>query len=118
MLDNLLDAGGRRLFMAGLALALLLPAPAAADATATLTVSARVVADCNVRLPDLVPPQARSRLPDHVEDLIVHRCRRPVHPHIEAEWLPGPARGRGHRAASIVRQHDHGRARVLITISY
>lgn len=119
MVDNLPDPGGRRLAMAALALALLVPAPAAAaETTATLTVRARVVDDCHIRLPDLVPPHARGRLPDHVEDLIVHRCRRPVHPRIEAEWLPGPARDRHHRATSIIRQHDHGRARVLITISY
>lgn len=118
MVTSQLYASGRRLTMAGLIAALLLPTAAAADATATLTVRVRVVDDCQIRLPDLVPPHVRDRLPDHVKDLVVHRCRRPVHPHIKAERIPGPGLGRHHRASSVVRHRDHGRGRVLITISY
>lgn len=108
----------RLLVLAGLLATLLVPtAAAAAEATATMTVRARVVDDCRIRLPDPVPPHARTRLPDHVNDLVEHRCRRPVHPRITAGPLPRRVIER-HRPSGVATQRHPGRGHVLITLTY
>jgi hypothetical protein len=109
-------SGGRRPAFACLLAALLAAAPAPAPAAATLTVRARVVDGCRTRLPDLVPPHLRRYLPSHVRDLVVHDCRRPVHPHIAARWSAWPP-ARQERT-SVHRHCQHGHGGILVTISY
>lgn len=108
----------RLLVLAGVLATLLVPtAAAAAGATATMTVRARVVEDCRIRLPDPAPPHAGARLPDHVGELVEHRCRRPVHPRITAGPLP-PRLIERHRPSDVAWQRHHGRGHVLITLTY
>jgi hypothetical protein len=110
-----LRTAGCGLAAAGLIAALLAPAPAhAGGTTATLTVRAEVVEGCQTRLPDLVAPQARRHLPEHVRDLVVHDCRRPVEPQIDARWSAWPPSR--HQQVSIGR--PAGRGGILVTISY
>jgi hypothetical protein len=110
-----LRSAGCGLAAAGLIAASLVPAPAhAASTTATLTVRAQVIEGCETRLPDLLPPQARRHLPEQVRDLVVHDCRRPVEPQIDARWSAWPPSR--HRQVSIGRQP--GRGGILVTISY
>jgi hypothetical protein len=110
-----LSPGGRRLALACLLTALLAAAPAAAG-TATLTVRARVVDGCQTRLPDLVPPQARRYLPEHVRDLVVHHCRREVHPRVSARWSAWPPAR--HRPTAVHWHRPAGQRGFLVTISY
>jgi hypothetical protein len=108
-----LRTAGCGLAAVGLVAAVLAPAPAhAAGATATLTVRARVIEGCETRLPDLVPPQARRPLPEHVRDLVVHDCRRPVEPQIDARWSAWPPARHGRTSV------HRDRRGILVTISY
>jgi hypothetical protein len=107
-----LQTAGCGFATAGLVAALLAAAPAAAD-TATLTVRARVVEGCQTRLPDLVPPQARSLLPGDLRDLVAHACRPEVRPQVTARrWSAWPPDRHGR--TSVLRD----RRGILVTISY
>jgi hypothetical protein len=111
-----LPPGSRGLAVACLVTALLAAAPAPAPAAATLTVRARVVDDCEIRLPDLVPPHPRRSLPRQVRDMVVHHCRRPVQPQITARWSAWPPAR--HERTSAHRQRQGGHGGILVTISY
>lgn len=112
-----LRTGGCGLAMAGLFAVLLAPAPVhAGSTTATLTVRAQVVEGCQTRLPDLMPPQARRHLPEHVRDLVVHDCRRPVQPQITARWSAWPTIR--HKAVSTRWGRHAAGSGIMVTISY
>lgn len=103
---------GRLFVLSALLAAVLVPAPAAAgDATATLTVRAQVVENCRIRLPEPVPWHVRSRLPDPIDDLVDHRCQRPVQPRITAGR-------RDVRPSAVTLDRHPARSTVLITLTY
>lgn len=117
MSENHASVAGRLLVCATLLALLLAAPPAAAGPTATLTVRVKVVEDCQVTLPDRIPPHARRHLPDHLLRLIDHRCRGPVRPRISVGPSLRPFPPPGQRFLEIARELRPG-GRVLVTISY
>ena len=95
---------------------LTVPSDVQAGASAQLRVTARVVNQCTVRLPDRVPARVAARLED-VRKHVDHRCAFPIPAHVGA--LSGRFRSALDRNGPV--RIERTRARpdaILVTITY
>ena len=90
-----------------------LPGEVLAGSSAQLRVTARVVNQCTVRLPDRVP----DRVVDRLQDLLEHRCAAPVPVHVGTQ-MSTVATPVSASAPIRVDRRNRGRGAVLVTITY